>query len=52
MIQTHVKKLAEFLGCPFDNEKQVEEVVRNCSIQTFEKSRRERVNGYHLLLPI
>ncbi|KAG5527753.1 hypothetical protein RHGRI_028634 [Rhododendron griersonianum] len=32
--KTHVKKLAEFLGCPFDNEEQVEEVVRSCSIET------------------
>ncbi|XP_058185579.1 cytosolic sulfotransferase 7-like [Rhododendron vialii] len=34
---THVKRLAEFLGCPFvgeDMEKQVEEVVRSCSIET------------------
>ncbi|KAH7846051.1 hypothetical protein Vadar_009152 [Vaccinium darrowii] len=32
--KTHVKKLAEFLGCPFDNEELVEEVVRSCSIET------------------
>ncbi|XP_058185581.1 cytosolic sulfotransferase 5-like [Rhododendron vialii] len=32
--KTHVKKLAEFLGYPFDNKEQVEEVVRNCSIET------------------
>ncbi|XP_058185578.1 cytosolic sulfotransferase 9-like [Rhododendron vialii] len=34
---THVKRLAEFLGCPFvgeDMEKQVEVVVRSCSIET------------------
>ncbi|KAH7846557.1 hypothetical protein Vadar_015392 [Vaccinium darrowii] len=32
--KTHVKKLAEFLGCPFDNKEQVEEVVRSFSIET------------------
>ncbi|KAE9467314.1 hypothetical protein C3L33_00756, partial [Rhododendron williamsianum] len=32
--KTQVKKLAEFLGCPFDNKEQVEEVVRSCSIET------------------
>nr|XP_009796970.1 PREDICTED: cytosolic sulfotransferase 8-like [Nicotiana sylvestris] len=29
--KTHVKRLAEFLGCPFDKEEEVEEVVKNCS---------------------
>lgn len=32
-----MKRLAEFLGCPFegeDREEQVEEVVRGCSIET------------------
>ncbi|KAF7130246.1 hypothetical protein RHSIM_Rhsim10G0058600 [Rhododendron simsii] len=36
----HVKRLAEFLGCPFvgeDMEEQVEEVVRSCSIETLKK---------------
>jgi len=36
----HVKRLAEFLGCPFegeDIEEQVEEVVRSCSIETLKK---------------
>ncbi|OIT38822.1 cytosolic sulfotransferase 12 [Nicotiana attenuata] len=28
---THVKRLAEFLGCPFDREEEVEEVVKSCS---------------------
>ncbi|KAG5527752.1 hypothetical protein RHGRI_028633 [Rhododendron griersonianum] len=32
--KTHVTKLAEFLGYPFDNEEQVEEVVRSSSIET------------------
>ncbi|KAK4484871.1 hypothetical protein RD792_007471 [Penstemon davidsonii] len=33
--KSHVKKLGEFLGCPFgDNEEeQVEEIVRNCSFE-------------------
>ncbi|KAK6157231.1 hypothetical protein DH2020_011479 [Rehmannia glutinosa] len=34
--KTHVKKLAEFLGCPFegeDVEEQVEEVVKSCSFE-------------------
>ncbi|KAF8378548.1 hypothetical protein HHK36_029891 [Tetracentron sinense] len=32
--KTHVKRLAEFLGCPFngeDEEQEVEEIARNCS---------------------
>ncbi|XP_059309695.1 cytosolic sulfotransferase 17-like [Lycium ferocissimum] len=29
--KTHVKRLAEFLGCPFDNEEEVEEIVKSCS---------------------
>ncbi|KAH6780573.1 hypothetical protein C2S52_011810 [Perilla frutescens var. hirtella] len=29
---THVKKLAEFLGCPFEEE-QVEEIVKSCSFE-------------------
>ncbi|KAF7130255.1 hypothetical protein RHSIM_Rhsim10G0059300 [Rhododendron simsii] len=36
----HVKKLAEFLGCPFvgkDMEEQVEDVVRSCSSETLKK---------------
>lgn len=36
----HVKRLAEFLGCPFvgeDTEEQVEEVVKSCSIETLKK---------------
>lgn len=28
----HVKKLGEFLGCPFDGEDEVQEIVRSCSI--------------------
>ncbi|XP_009617518.1 cytosolic sulfotransferase 5-like [Nicotiana tomentosiformis] len=28
---THVKRLGEFLGCPFDKEEEVEEVVKSCS---------------------
>ncbi|KAG8386924.1 hypothetical protein BUALT_Bualt03G0199400 [Buddleja alternifolia] len=42
--KTHVKKLAEFLGCPFigeDREEQVEEVVKSCS---FEVLRNHEVN--------
>ncbi|KAK6134829.1 hypothetical protein DH2020_031418 [Rehmannia glutinosa] len=34
--KTHVKKLAEFLGCPFegeDIEEQVEEVIKSCSFE-------------------
>ncbi|KAL2476786.1 Cytosolic sulfotransferase 5 [Abeliophyllum distichum] len=34
--KTHVKKLAEFLGCPFqgeDKEKQVEDIVKSCSFE-------------------
>ncbi|XP_049391602.1 cytosolic sulfotransferase 12-like [Solanum stenotomum] len=27
----HVKRLAEFLGCPFMNEEEVDEIVKNCS---------------------
>lgn len=33
---THAKKLAEFLGCPFEGEneeEQVQEVVKNCSFE-------------------
>ncbi|KAL2522992.1 Cytosolic sulfotransferase 5 [Forsythia ovata] len=33
----HVKRLAEFLGCPFEGEnkeEQVEEIVKNCSFET------------------
>ncbi|KAI8534227.1 hypothetical protein RHMOL_Rhmol10G0072900 [Rhododendron molle] len=40
----HVKRLAEFLGCPFvgeDTEEQVEEVVRSCSIETLKKHEKE-----------
>ncbi|KAF7130169.1 hypothetical protein RHSIM_Rhsim10G0058900 [Rhododendron simsii] len=36
----HVKRLAEFLGCPFvgeDIDEQVKEVVRSCSIETLKK---------------
>ncbi|MCE0482295.1 hypothetical protein HAX54_040958 [Datura stramonium] len=29
--KTHVKRLSEFLGCPFKKEEEVEEVVKNCS---------------------
>ncbi|KAM7520619.1 hypothetical protein LguiB_019581 [Lonicera macranthoides] len=29
-----VKRLAEFLGCPFDKEEEVEEIVKLCSIET------------------
>ncbi|KAF7129404.1 hypothetical protein RHSIM_Rhsim10G0059700 [Rhododendron simsii] len=32
--KTHIKKLADFLECPFDNEEQVEDVARSCSIET------------------
>lgn len=28
-INTHVKRLAEFLRCPFDKEEEVDEVVRS-----------------------
>ncbi|KAF8378549.1 hypothetical protein HHK36_029892 [Tetracentron sinense] len=35
--KTHVKRLAEFLGCPFsgedEEEKEVEEIVRSCSFE-------------------
>nr|GMD04523.1 cytosolic sulfotransferase 17-like [Ipomoea batatas] len=33
--KTHVKRLAEFLGCPFveDDDKEVEEIVKCCSIE-------------------
>ncbi|KAI8534222.1 hypothetical protein RHMOL_Rhmol10G0072400 [Rhododendron molle] len=39
--KTHVKRLAEFLGCPFeggdDMDEQVEEVVRSCSVENLKK---------------
>ncbi|KAL3506608.1 hypothetical protein ACH5RR_031990 [Cinchona calisaya] len=36
--KTHVKKLAKFLGCPFENdengEEELEDIVRSCSFET------------------
>lgn len=29
----HVKKLGDFLGCPVEDEDEVEEIVKNCSIE-------------------
>ncbi|KAG6406498.1 hypothetical protein SASPL_134101 [Salvia splendens] len=29
----HVKKLGDFLGCPFDGEEEVDEIVKNCSFE-------------------
>ncbi|XP_059310168.1 cytosolic sulfotransferase 17-like [Lycium ferocissimum] len=31
--KTHVKRLAEFLGCPFDKDEEVEEIVKSCSFE-------------------
>ncbi|KAK3011639.1 hypothetical protein RJ639_011313 [Escallonia herrerae] len=35
--KTCVKKLGEFLGCPFDKEPEVEEIVKSCSIETLKR---------------
>ncbi|XP_019167728.1 PREDICTED: cytosolic sulfotransferase 17-like [Ipomoea nil] len=39
--KTHVKRLGEFLGCPFEEDKEVEEIVKCCS---FEVLRNHEVN--------
>lgn len=31
--RTHVRRLAEFLGCPFGEDEEVEEVVKSCSFE-------------------
>ncbi|XP_074375120.1 cytosolic sulfotransferase 5-like [Apium graveolens] len=35
--KNQVKKLAEFLGCPFNKEEEAEEIVKLCDIQTLKK---------------
>lgn len=35
--KNQVKKLAEFLGCPFDNEEEADEIVKICDIQTLKQ---------------
>ncbi|KAK1383491.1 Sulfotransferase [Heracleum sosnowskyi] len=35
--KNQVKKLAEFLGCPLDNEEEADEIVKICDIQTLKQ---------------
>ncbi|KAL1534734.1 hydroxyjasmonate sulfotransferase [Salvia divinorum] len=39
----HVKKLSDFLGCPFEKEEddEVEEIVKNCSIERIDTLTKE-----------
>ncbi|KAK4420504.1 Cytosolic sulfotransferase 12 [Sesamum alatum] len=43
---THVNKLAEFLGCPFDAEAQVQEIVNGCSFQTLSNHQVNKSDGF------
>lgn len=44
--KTHVKKLAEFLGYPFDNEGQVEELFTSCSVETLRNHDVNKSNNF------
>ncbi|PIN06365.1 Sulfotransferase [Handroanthus impetiginosus] len=48
----HVKRLAEFLGCPFEDDEEVEEVVKSCSFEILSNQEvnksKELPNGFPL----